>query len=299
MNRPVIIVHGGAWDIPDEFVDAHIKGCERAVLAGWDILKNGGSALDAVEEAIKVMEDDPTFDAGIGSFLNEEGFVELDALIMDGASLNAGAVACVRRIKNPISLARKVLELTSHILLIGEGAEKFAKKIGFTLIDPKDLIIERELKRWLMIKEKKLKPQDFFSGRETVGAVALDVNGNIAAGVSTGGIPFKMPGRVGDTPIIGAGAYADNSYGGVAATGYGEAIMRILLSKTVIDYLSRGFSVSEAAKKALELMYRKTGGRGGIIVIDKNGNVGYYHTTTRMAFAYVINGRLRSGIKVT
>ena len=298
MNKPVIIVHGGAWDIPNELVSSHITGCEKAALRGWEILKSGGSALDAVEEAVKVMEDDPTFDAGVGSFLNEDGYVELDALIMDGLTIKAGAVAGVKRIKNPISLARKVLELTNHILIIGDGAEKFAKKINFPLIDPKELVIERELKRWMEIKKRRLKPEDFFSGRETVGAVAIDVDGNIAAGVSTGGTPFKMPGRVGDTPIIGAGAYADNSVGGVAVTGFGEAIMRVLLAKKVIDLLAEGFPPKEAAKKGLEIMLEKTGGRGGVILITKKGEIGLYHTTTRMAFAYIISGKIKSGIKV-
>ncbi|MEX2701693.1 MAG: isoaspartyl peptidase/L-asparaginase, partial [Candidatus Baldrarchaeota archaeon] len=232
MQKPIILVHGGAWNIPDELVEDHIKGVENAANIGWEILRNGGSALDAVEEAVKAMEDDPTFDAGKGSFLNEEGFVELDAIIMDGATLDVGAVAAVRNIKNPVVLARKVMELTEHVLLVGEGANRFAKKIGMKTVDLSELVLEREIERWKKFKEGKISIEKLFeqTPKGTVGAVALDKHGNFAAATSTGGVAGKMVGRVGDTPIVGCGAYADNNYGAVSSTGHGEKIMKIVLA---------------------------------------------------------------------
>ncbi|MHA1581431.1 MAG: isoaspartyl peptidase/L-asparaginase [Candidatus Baldrarchaeia archaeon] len=297
MQKPVIIVHGGAWNIPDELVKDHIKGVEKAASVGWKILRNGGSALDAVEEAVKTMEDDPTFDAGKGSFLNEEGFVELDAIIMDGSTLDVGAVAAVRNIKNPVVLARKVMELIEHVLLVGEGANKFAEKIGLKTVDPKDLVLEREIERWKQFKEGKISTEDLFGEpKGTVGAVALDKHGNFAAATSTGGVAGKMVGRVGDTPIVGCGAYADNNYGAVSSTGHGEKIMKIVLAKEVINFIAQGCSAQEAADKGIKLIWERLKGGAGVIVIDKNGNIGISYNTPRMAYAYVKNGRVYSGI---
>ena len=172
--NPVILVHGGAWDIPDDVVEDHKKGCEFAMKEGYEILKNGGCALDAVEMAVRLMEDDSTFDAGTGAFLNSDGEVELDAIIMDH-DFNVGGVAAVRNIKNPVILARKVMEETEHILLVGEGANRFAKKIGIQECSPEDLLVGRELERWRRIKrDKKFRVRKVFSG--TVGAVAMDIN---------------------------------------------------------------------------------------------------------------------------
>lgn len=298
MQKPIILVHGGAWNIPDELVEDHIKGVKNAANIGWEILKNGGSALDAVEEAVKAMEDDPTFDAGKGSFLNEEGFVELDAIIMDGATLNVGAVAAVRNIKNPVVLARKVMELTEHVLLVGEGANRFAKKIGMKTVDLSELVLEREIERWKKFKEGKISIEKLFeeTPRGTVGAVALDKHGNFAAATSTGGVAGKMVGRVGDTPIVGCGAYADNNYGAVSSTGHGEKIMKIVLAKEVINFIAQGCSAQEAADKGIKLIWKRLKGRAGVIVIDKNGNTGISYNTPRMAYAYVKKGKIYSGI---
>lgn len=298
MQRPIILVHGGAWNIPNELVETHIKGVEKAATTGWEVLKNGGSALDAVEEAVKTMEDDPTFDAGRGSFLNEEGFVELDAIIMDGSTLDVGAVAAVRNIKNPIVLARKVMELTEHVLLVGEGANKFAEKIGIKTVDLSELVLEREIERLKEFRKGKITIEKLFeeTPRGTVGAVALDKHGNLAAATSTGGVAGKMVGRVGDTPLVGCGAYADNNYGAVSSTGHGEKIMKIVLAKEVINFIAQGYSAQEAADKGIKLIWDRLKGRAGVIVIDKKGNIGISYNTPRMAYAYVKDGEVHSGI---
>ena len=298
MPKPMIIVHGGAWNIPDDLVDAYLRGVENAVKAGWKILENSGSAMDAVEAAIRVMEDDSTFDAGVGSFLNEEGFVELDAVIMDGKTVDAGAVAGVRNIKNPISLARKVLETTEHVLIVGDGANKFAKKLGIEEVKPEDLVLPREIERWKLFKEGKLDIEDIFEpkAKGTVGAVAIDSKGNIAAGTSTGGITGKRIGRVGDTPIVGSGAYADNEFGGVSSTGHGEKIMRVVLAKTIINLLMQGMSPQEATEAGIDILWNKVKGRGGVIVLNKDGEIGFAYNTPRMAYAYIKDGKIVSGV---
>jgi len=292
MRKPVIIVHGGAGKVSEELAKRGLEGCIKALDSAWKILSSGGSALDAVEEAVRIMEDFPWLNAGLGSNLNMEGFVEMDAFIMDGSTLRAGAVAAVRRIKNPVKLARLVMEKTKHILLVGEGAEKFATSMGIELIDPKSLITEYQLNRWKREKEK-IKANSL---GDTVGAVALDIRGNLAVAVSTGGIFMKLPGRVGDTPLIGAGGYADNEYGAASATGLGEAAMRVLLSKTVVDLIANGFDAQSAAKEAIRILERRTGGWCGVIVVDKEGNIGIYHNTPIMRFAYRTPDEFGSGI---
>ena len=219
--KAALIVHGGAWDIPPDLIEPHELGCKRALMEGWEILRSGGHALVAVEMAIRRMEDDPTFDAGRGSFLNAEGQIELDAGIMEGSRLKAGAVAAVQRVKNPISLARRVLE-SEHVLLMGRGASLFAREAGVAECSRKELLVEREVRRWEALrKDTAFHSQDAFgnSNTGTVGAVGMDRQGNIVAGNSTGGSPHKHPGRVGDSPLIGCGIYADNSLGGAACTG--------------------------------------------------------------------------------
>src|SRR3972149_11465143 len=240
---PVIVVHGGAWDIPKATWPAHVTGCRLGCLAGLEVLQSGGSALDAVEAAVRQLESGPTFDAGCGSFLNEDGKVELDASIMEGATLKAGAVAAVQRLLHPVSLARRIMEKTDHLLLVGAGAEKFARKMGMKFCPTSALLTGRELELWKKLKKKRaFHAKTVFSGRPngstslttkrgTVGAVALDAYGNLAAATSTGGTPRKMAGRVGDTPVIGAGTYADNTQGAVSCTGWGEGIMRICLPR--------------------------------------------------------------------
>jgi L-asparaginase / beta-aspartyl-peptidase len=288
-----LVVHGGSWDIPDELVEPHRRGVANALKAGWDILKAGGSAVDAVEAAIIVMEDDDTFDAGRGSFLNAVGDVELDASIMEGKSYRAGAVAAVQNVKNPIRLARKIMEESEHVLLVGMGATRFAREHKITTCDPDSLVTARELERWKGIQaaERFSTKDAFVRGKlpsDTVGAVAFDRHGTIAAATSTGGTPNKYPGRVGDSPLIGCGTYADNNVGGVSSTGWGEALIRVAMAKNVIDKMeANGGDPSRAVRDALQDLERKTGGYGGVIVINAEGKVASGYNTPRMARGYI------------
>ncbi len=289
MTGPALIVHGGAWDIPDDEVEAHVRGCTAAREAGWQVLMQGGTALEAAEAAVRVLEDDPTFDSGIGSVLNADGVVEMDAAIMDGQTLRSGGIAAVRRVAAPITLARRVLE--SHvILLVGEGAERFAQTAGVPLADPSLFVVEREQQRWERIRHQDYsKSESAFSGKtpgDTVGAVALDQYGNIAAATSTGGTPNKLPGRVGDSPLIGAGLYADNQTGGCSCTGWGEAIIKVLLAKTATDLIGPGQPPMDAAARAITVLEQRVGGYGGCILLDAQGRVGFAFNTPRMAYAY-------------
>jgi L-asparaginase / beta-aspartyl-peptidase len=236
--KPSLIIHGGAWNIPDQAVEDCRTGIRRALEAGWKILSSGGSATDAVESAIVILEDDPTFDAGFGAHLNTAGRVQLDAIIMDGATLKAGSVAAVERIRNPIRLARQVLEHSEHMMIVAAGAEKFAAEHGVPLCAPEDLIHERERVAWARCLEDS-HAAEHHVGHEsgTVGAVALDLHGHLVAGTSTGGTCCKLPGRVGDSPLIGCGCYADAEAGGVSCTGHGEGIMKIVMAKMATDLL--------------------------------------------------------------
>jgi len=294
MAKPVIVVHGGAWGIPDEQVDKNQAGVEEAVRQGWNILKTSGSALDAVVAAVNSMEDNPIFDAGIGSVLTTDGTVEMDALIMDGATLNAGAVAGLRDVRYPIKLARHVMEDTPHVLMIGEGANRLADEFKVERITQEQLVTEearKELKEWLKTEEF---GETF--GHETVGAVALDDEGNLAAATSTGGVTGKRVGRVGDVPIIGSGGYADNRVGAVSTTGHGESILKVNLSKLVLSYMEAGMSVQVAAEKALGYMAVRVNGNGGLIAVDSKGNIGHSFTTKRMVWASIKDDNLESGI---
>jgi L-asparaginase / beta-aspartyl-peptidase len=301
--KPSLIVHGGAWDIPGEAVDACKSGCHRALTAGWIILSRGGSALDAIEAAIMVLEDDPVFDAGYGSHLNFDGRVECDAIVMNGATLRAGAAATLQRIKNPIQVARKVLENCPHMMLVAEGAERFAKQQGIELCKPEELVSEAEWEAWQKCKED-THAAEHHRGHEqgTVGAVALDANGNLFAATSTGGTCCKLPGRVGDSPLIGCGCYADSEAGGVSCTGYGEAIMKVVLAKSTVDSLRRPATYVDpsgspdvrnlsgadlAAREAIHLLAKRTHGTGGLILLDRHGNPGFAFNTPRMAYGYV------------
>ena len=236
--RPSLIIHGGAWNIPDQAVEDCRAGIRRALEAGWKILSSGGTATDAVESSIVILEDDPTFDAGFGAHLNTEGRVQLDAIIMDGKTLKAGSVAAVERIRNPIRLARQVLEHSEHMMIVAAGAEKFAVERGIALCAPEDLIHERERVAWGRCLEDS-HAAEHHVGHEsgTVGAVALDQHGHLIAGTSTGGTCCKLPGRVGDSPLIGCGCYADSEAGGVSCTGHGEGIMKIVMAKMATDLL--------------------------------------------------------------
>ena len=296
---PSLIVHGGAWDIPDEQVEAHIAGCRQAAELGWKLLRDGASALDAVEAAVRVMEDDPIFDAGRGSNLNAAGQVEMDALIMDGATLNAGAVAAVQRVANPISLARMVMEQSEHVLLVADGAEQFAREHGVLICPPQDLLVGRELERWKELQADPTwrTPNAFRPARDTVGAVARDTRGNIAAATSTGGTSKKLPGRVGDSPLVGCGAYADNLMAGVSATGWGESLMKVVFSKLVCDQVGQGLTAQQAIEAGVRVLAERVGGLGGGIVVDRAGQIGFACNTPRMARAYIVNGTIVAGVK--
>lgn len=298
--EPRLIVHGGAWDIPIEQVEDHLQGVRRAVTEVWPHLHQGMSALDAVEVAVRSLEEAPIFDAGRGAVLNRRGEIELDAMLMDGAALRYGAVAAVRSVLHPVSLARAVMERTEHCLLVGEGAEDFAHSIGMPQVDPQALLTEREWNYYV----QHVQGNPAYTAREsfepspmdTVGAVAMDQAGNLAAATSTGGTAGKLPGRVGDSPLIGAGAYADNTSGAASTTGWGEYIMRVLLSKTACDLLPI-LPAAQAARSAIRVLETRVHGLGGIILIDRHGNYGLAHNTPRMAFAYVnSDGKIVSGI---
>ncbi len=297
-ERVRIIVHGGAGNIPQDNSDLYSIGVRKAAKAGLDVLESGGKALDAVEAAVEYMEDDPTFDAGRGSVLNREGFIEMDAIIVDGASLGIGSIAGVRKVKNPIKLARIIMEKTDHNMFIGEYADNLAEKFGLQLEDLAYFLTERRKSEWEKMKEGKLDPikKALYS---TVGAVALDLDGNLAAATSTGGIPFKMPGRVGDTPLVGCGAYADNELGAASATGLGEAIMKVVLSKTALEYIGLEGDPMKAAVRAIKLMESRVGGGAGLIVLDPGGDVGIAYNTPRMAFAYNEGDRIIHGVDIS
>ena len=287
---PVLLVHGGAWAIPDDAVESHTKGVRNALDRGWRALERGGSALDAVEEAVRALEDDETFDAGRGSFLNRDGKVQLDALIMDGASLRAGGVGCVERIKNPVSAARRILEDSPHVYFVGEGAERFAEEHGIHLCDNSELVIPREVERWKNAAEQRYltSPSEFCSptsSHDTVGAVALDAQGNLAGATSTGGTLNKAPGRVGDSSLIGCGCYADNDTAAASTTGWGEPMMKLVLAKAATDRVGAGEDPVHAAQESIRYLHRRLNGHSGIILLDRKGRIGIAHNTPRMAWA--------------
>ncbi|HUV25275.1 MAG TPA: isoaspartyl peptidase/L-asparaginase [Methanomassiliicoccales archaeon] len=244
--EPSIIVHGGAWNIPKRKHESHLEGCRRAVEEGIEFLLDGMSALDTIERAVRLLEDHPVFDAGFGSFLNAAGEVEIDAMIMDGTDLRFGAVGSVQCIRHSVSQEREVLEDGRHSMLVGKGALRFARRIGMETVTSKELLMDRELERW-----KEIQLDGTFTSRRifemegltmgTVGAVAIDSAGRIAAAASTGGTPNKLPGRNGDSPLIGCGTYADDCTAGVSATGWGESIMKVTLARRVCDLVERGY----------------------------------------------------------
>jgi beta-aspartyl-peptidase (threonine type) len=296
-----MLVHGGAWAIPDSAVEAHLHGVRAAAEAGWHVLMQGGTSLDAVEAALVVMEDDEIFDAGRGSFLNMDGRVQLDACIMDGGSLRAGGVGCVEHIRNPIRAAKKILTESPHVYFVGSGAERFAHEHGLELVPNEELIIEREVQRLSEArKQGYLKmPEEFGAAsryHDTVGAVALDIHGHIAAGTSTGGTLNKAPGRVGDSSLIGCGCYADDLSAAVSTTGWGEPMMKLVLSKWAADRVEGGTHPQEAAERALAYLKKRLDGHGGVILVDTRGRFGLAHNTPRMAWALMTAEQTSSGV---
>lgn len=288
--QPSIIVHGGAWDIPAELHEAHRQGVRRAAEAGWAALEAGGPARDAVEAAIVIMEDDETFDAGRGSFLNAEGQVELDAGFMDGAELQVGAVAGVQFVRNPIRLARAVMEKSEHVLLIAQGAQRFAQKMGFPPCELTDLAVPREFERWQkLLYDRTYSARESFArtvAADTVGCVALDQAGHLASGTSTGGTPNKMPGRVGDVPMVGCGFYADDQLGGASSTGWGEAIAKVLLARLALHHLQELGDPMAAARIAIQVLADRVNGLGGVILLSPEGQPGWAYNTPHMACAF-------------
>ena len=322
--------------MPDDAVAPHERGIAAALAAGWAQFTRGGSSVDAVEAAVASMEDDDTFDAGRGSFLTRDGRVQLDALLMNGANLRTGGVACVERLRNPIHAARLVLDHSPHVYFVGTGAERFARQHGMPLIDNTELIVPRERDRLMRFQQAELAgaPDTTFSGaaavppasssnpnpnsdpdpdstlaqadlaaeaeralpdpfqitdptldsHDTVGAVAIDAEGNLAAATSTGGTLSKAPGRVGDSSLIGCGCYADNLSAAVSLTGWGEPIMKLVLGKWAVDRVAAGSSPQHAATAAIDYLFERLGGHGGIILLGPDGRIGLAHNTPRMAW---------------
>jgi len=272
----VIVVHGGAGEDPPEGRAARLAGVERAADAGADVLARGGSALDAVEAAVVVLEDDPAFNAGVGSVLTDAGTVEMDASIMDGRDLRAGAVGAARRVRNPIRAARALLHEGREVFLVGEPVQALAARHGLAIVDEAALVTPEALARW--------RRRQAASG-ETVGAVALDDGGHVAAATSTGGVAGKRAGRIGDSAIIGAGTYADDGIGAASATGPGEGIIRTSLVRLALDLLARGSDPATAATRALDELQGRLGMTAGLILVDRAGRVAVAHTTEAMAAA--------------
>lgn len=303
-DAPVAIaIHAGAGTIKREELapeaEAEIRAkLEQAVRAGHTVLALGGTSLDAVRAAINLLENSPLFNAGKGAVFNAEGVNELDASIMDGATLNAGAVAAVRRIRNPIDLALRVMTHSRHVMLIGAGAEQFAAEQGFEFVEPEYFHTEH---RWQQLQEKKaaekamaFSPDAWYS---TVGAVALDKRGNLAAGTSTGGLTNKRWGRVGDTPVIGAGNYADNARCAVSATGTGEYFIRYVVAHSICSRVGAGEDIESAAGALIHETLKAAGGDGGVIAMDPGGNIAMPHNTPGMYRARIgTDGELFVGI---
>ncbi len=316
-HTPALLVHGGAWAIPASDAEAHESGVRRALQSGYDVLQHNGSALDAVQAAVTVLEDDPTFDAGRGSFLTSDGRVQLDALLMDGGRMKAGGVACVEHLRNPIQAARIVLEQSPHVYFVGPGAEQFAAAHGVPLIDNQELVLDRERRRLAHAQSRQAAglADETFSGEvllddkspetaaldlqshDTVGAVALDSAGNLAAGTSTGGTLNKTPGRVGDSSLIGCGCYADNLSAAVSLTGWGEPIMKLVLGKWAADRVASGTHPELAAREAIAYLYNRLGGHGGIILLGPDGRFGFAHNTPAMAWGLATPSGFHTGLK--
>ena len=300
-----IIVHGGAGTVTPDRVEIVQEGCKEAALIGWRILQAGGSALDAVEAAVRSLEDNPQYNAGTGACLTSDGNIELDAGIMEGHTLQVGAVACVELIKNPISLARVILE-SPYVLLAGKGAQEYALERGIHMCELEDLVTERQYQIWLEKKTQAAKGSNIENeqrhhrrevasteAREdkygTVGAVAIDTVGHLAAATSTGGISNQYPGRVGDSPLVGCGFYADDN-AAVSCTGEGEDFTRLLIAKRAADFVAHGETARDAAATAIAFLGAKATGTGGLIMVDRKGNIGFAWNSQNMKRAYIIEG---------
>ncbi len=299
-RKPVIVVHGGAGTVDPARSQKVFVGVKKAAEAGFRLLKKGSSAVDGVMQAVVMMENDGAFNAGYGSSLNIEKKVEMDASIMDGKTLQTGAVALVSDVKNPVLLARKVMEETDHVFIAGEGAEKLATMFKLERRNPvtklrvkyyqqqKKALLEG---KWQLPKLAKLiTDHPTFFESDTVGAVALDNEGNVAAACSTGGFPLKLAGRIGDTPMIGCGNYADNQAGACSATGVGEIAVRLVLAKTVCNLMEDGKTAQEATEQGIDLVAKRipdTYNSMGLIAIDTQGRIGAAHNSPNLTWAYL------------
>lgn len=300
MQKSVIVVHGGAGEWQPERRKAGVAGVKTAARIGFDVLSKK-SALDAVEAAVESMEDNSVFNAGLGSTFTLDKRIEMEASIMEGESLNAGAVSLLNDVRYPVHLARMIMENTDHIYVVGESAEKLARLFKLERRDP---ATELRLKYWNTLKDKLKKgevdylPHTYSLIKEnpglfqldTVGAVALDSKGNVAAATSSGGIALKLPGRIGDTPLIGCGNYADNEAGACSATGIGEIAMRLVLAKAVCDEMRAGASAEKAVETLIKLINRRLRNMTnsmGLIAVDKKGGIGVAHNSKNICFAYM------------
>jgi beta-aspartyl-peptidase (threonine type) len=278
--RPALIVHGGAGVVGPNDARACAAGCAAATRAGWQILDRGGTALDAVTAAVVVLEDDSAFNAGVGSVLTSAGTVETDASIMDGATLAAGACAVVSEVRNPIRLARAVMATGDIVFLVGDAAIALARDRGLALCSPEFLITERQRRRW------EQRAHETANTGNTVGAVAVDRAGHVAAATSTGGVFCKRPGRIGDSAVVGAGTYADDCLGAASATGVGEAIIRVGLARTAVDLLADGRDPMAAAHEAVAHLMARVPAPVGVIVVDPLGRIGYARSSSHMPLAF-------------
>jgi L-asparaginase / beta-aspartyl-peptidase len=281
-------VHGGAGHLgPDDPATSiggpdapRLAGVRRACEAGWEVLRAGGTAVDAVVAAVRVLEDDPTFNAGTGATLTAAGDAELDASVMDGATLGCGAVAGVRDVQNPVLLARAVMERSPHVLFAGAGASDFAREVGIPAFDNARLVTPQQRARWLAAKGGAPR------GTGTFGAVARDAAGHLAAATSTGGTFLKRPGRVGDMPLFGCGTYADDTLAAVSCTGEGERIIQLTLARHAADLVGRGLDAAAAAREAVRALGERVAGQGGLIVVGPAGLPGFAHNTPVMSRAW-------------
>lgn len=293
-KKYAMVIHGGAGvmdqkELTPEMQNEYIAVLNQALHMGDSILANGGTCMDAVEKTIVILEDSPLFNAGKGAVFTHEGLVELDASVMDGQTLKAGAIAGVRDIKNPIRVARTVMEKSEHVMLTGTGASQFAKEQGFEPVENSYFYTEKRYKalQELLKKERETTPNDKHG---TVGCVALDTFGNIAAGTSTGGMTNKKYGRIGDTPIIGAGTYANNLTGAFSCTGHGEYYIRLVFSRDVSALMEyKKLSIQEACRQEIDKL-TQLGGTGGVIGIDRKGNIAMEFNTSGMFRGYIKSG---------
>lgn len=285
-----ILVHGGAGTITEARAPLAVQGCKDAAMIGWRILQQDGTALEAVEATVRALEDNPMFNAGTGSCLDREGNIEMDAGIMEGHTLNVGSVAGIKRIKHPITLARHILE-SPHVLLIGPGAQQFAQEQGMTLCADEDLLTERQYQAWKEGRSVDLTfsatPDQHETTKKhgTVGAVAIDGFGILASATSTGGFMNKYPGRVGDSPLVGSGFYADE-YAAISCTGHGEDFTRLLIARRTAEFVAHGATAQQAADAAIAFLHKRARGEGGLICIDHQGKIGIAKNSKNMPHAY-------------